>query len=106
MFACDWIEYSLTHTFHKIHPETLEKLSSDEFDLTGFLSKNLKLFMLSTVPVFAINARFIFRKLNLNIAEHFIISCISLLGMLILSLPFVTMSFLNTYDTISGMELL
>ena len=88
----------LTHFFHEIHPEALEKISPNDFDLTGFISKNLKLFMLSTVPLLALNAYLIFRKLHLNIAEHFIISGMSLLGMLMLSLLFVTMNFANTFD--------
>jgi len=88
----------LTHTFHEIHPEELHQISSNEFDLTGFLSKNLKIFMLSMIPLLAVNARLTFRKLNLNIAEHFIIGGISLLGMLILSLLFITMNFINTYE--------
>ncbi|GEP52339.1 hypothetical protein FNO01nite_30110 [Flavobacterium noncentrifugens] len=87
----------LTHTFHEIHPKTIREASSKDFDLTGFLSKYLKIAMLSTVPVLAINAKLIFRKLKLNIAEHFIVSGLSLLGMLILSLLFVTMSFINTF---------
>ena len=88
----------LSHTFHEIHPETVIEASSKDFDLTGFLSKYIKIVMLSTVPILAINAKLIFRKLKLNIAEHFIVSGLSLLGMLILSLLFVTMNFVNTFE--------
>lgn len=49
-------------------------------DLVG---KYLKLFFISLIPIFSINALVLFRKLRLNFFEHHIIAGFALLGMYI-----------------------
>jgi len=63
--------------------------------LRDFFSKYLKLILLGIVPILALNSILVFRRLKLNLAEHFIINGISLVGMLVISIFFSLMSFLN-----------
>lgn len=58
--------------------------SSQEF--FSFTSRNIKFVILTVVPMMAINSRWLFKRLKLNLAEHFILGGMCLLGMLLLSL--------------------
>jgi len=61
-----------------------------------FFSKNIKLIVLGIVPLMAINAWLLFRKMKLNFAEHIIAAGFAFLGVLVL----VNMMLL--YDYITG----
>jgi hypothetical protein len=50
------------------------------------LSNNAKLILFGFVPLIAVNAFLIFKRLKINLAEHFIIAGINLLGILVLCL--------------------
>ena len=63
--------------------------------LTHFFDQYLKLILLAIVPVLALNGWLWFRRLGLNLVEHFIVGGFSLLGMLTLSVFFFLLNFLN-----------
>lgn len=50
------------------------------FEKTPFVLKYFKVFILSFIPLLAVNAYLLFRRLKLNFTEHMIISGFSLLG--------------------------
>lgn len=51
----------------------------------AFFSNNVKFILLGFVPLLAINAKLLFRKLKLNIAEHFIVAGFTFVGVLIMT---------------------
>lgn len=68
-----------------------EKFASTESlaetsEVKTFFSKYSKTILFVIIPMLAINAWFIFKRIKLNIAEHFIIATVSLLGILIIFL--------------------
>lgn len=63
-------------------PEVL----ADDSEIKDFLSKYSKAILFVIIPMLAVNAYFLFKRINLNIAEHFIIGTVSLLGILIIFL--------------------
>lgn len=63
----------------------VETVKSGQNKFNDFLSKNSKIILFSIVPIFSLNAKSIFRRLKLNIAEHFILGGITLLGLLVIS---------------------
>ncbi len=88
--------YALSsHFYDSVRPDP-ETANNDEF--TSFISEYLKLMVFCIVPFFAINAKLMFKRLRLNFAEHLIMGGITLLGMIIISLLYLTMDFLNRYD--------
>jgi len=62
----------LTVTKHSLHPdhEIVESGSIGQF--FNYLTKNVKLIILTLIPLMAINTWIIFRKLKLNFAEHMV----------------------------------
>lgn len=71
------------HYYEKFAPP--EVLAEDS-DIKDFLSKYSKAILFVVIPMLAVNAYFIFKRIKLNIAEHFIIGTVSLLGILTLFL--------------------
>ncbi len=66
-------------------------------DIVDFFDKNIKFILLGIVPILSISAFVIFRRMKLNLAEHFIIGGICLLGKLIIATLFIVMSFVSTW---------
>jgi hypothetical protein len=87
----------LNHLYDNIRPNENQPVD-DTINVTLFIKNNLKLILLSFVPILGFSAFIVFRKLKLNIAEHFIISGIGLLGMLLMSLFFNFVDFLNRFN--------
>ena len=88
------------HFHHEINPSSAPKNIGSGLKLFAFLTNNLKILLLGFIPLMAINAFIIFRKLKLNLAEHFIIGGINLLGILVLSLLINLVSLLDSYKAI------
>lgn len=65
--------------------ETVEVLKNSKNSFNDFISKYSKIILFCIVPIFALNAKLLFKRLKLNMAEHFILSGITLLGILISS---------------------
>jgi len=71
------------HFYEKLAPP--EALAGDS-EIKTFFSKYSKTILFVIIPMLAFNAFFLFKRIKLNIAEHFIIGTVSLLGILILFL--------------------
>lgn len=84
----------LVHLYDYIHPERLS-YNENNVEVTDFFTRYMKVLLLGIVPIIAIDARLMFPKMKLNLAEHFILSGINLLGMLLVGLFFVFFNFLN-----------
>lgn len=67
-------------------------------ELSDFMNKYAKFALLAFIPLFAANAMLVFRRLKLNIAEHFIISGMCLLGILVLMPIFTFLRFISYFD--------
>lgn len=81
---------------HYYFPEE-EPVKRDEKSakFIAFFSHNIKFIILGIVPILALYARLMFRRLKLNIAEHFIIAGMALLGMSLFSAVFMTVIFID-----------
>ncbi|UQD56651.1 DUF3667 domain-containing protein [Flavobacterium sp. K5-23] len=88
------------HYHHKIDPSSVNKNVGDGLKFMNFLSGNVKVILLGFVPLIALNAFLVFRRLKLNLAEHFIIGGINLLGILVLCLFINLLSLLDTFQGI------
>jgi hypothetical protein len=86
------------HYHHEIDPSSVNKNAGDGLKFMNFLSDNVKMILLGFVPLIALNAFLIFRRLKLNLAEHFIIGGINLLGILVLCLFINLLSLLDAFD--------
>lgn len=91
------------HYHHEINPSSVPKNADTGLKFIAFLSDNLKIILFGFVPLIALNAFIIFRKLKLNLAEHFIIGGINLLGILVLCLSVNLMSLLDTFKEIESL---
>jgi hypothetical protein len=72
------------HYYEKFAPE--QTLTDDVLYMKDFFSRYSKIILFVIIPMLGMNAYFLFRRIKLNIAEHFIIGTVSLLGILILFL--------------------
>jgi len=75
--------------------EAAETVKNSQNKLNEFVFKYSKIILFCIVPIFSLNAKLIFKRLKLNIAEHFILGGITLLGLLIISAVVFLFSFLN-----------
>jgi hypothetical protein len=66
-------------------------------NINKFLTDNVKFILFSIVPILGICSNLIFKRLKLNIAEHFIIGGMCLLGMIELTIVFSFLNFLNEH---------
>lgn len=71
------------HFYLHLNPAEIPEGSSN---ILEFFSKYSKTILFVIIPMLAVNAFFVFKRKKLNIAEHFIIGTVSLLGILILLL--------------------
>jgi hypothetical protein len=78
-------------------PETL----ADDSEIKDFFSKYSKTILFVIIPMLAINAYFLFKRIKLNIAEHFIIGTVSLLGILIIFLLDDVVSLIGLWKPVS-----
>lgn len=88
--------FLLSHIYDLINPTKED--SQDTIIVTTFFSKYIKLILLGIVPILALNAYLVFRKLKLNLAEHLIIGGFCLAGMLTVSISYFFMNFLNGFS--------
>lgn len=66
-----------------------------------FFSKYSKATLLFLIPVLACNAWIVFRKIKFNLAEHFVIATVSLIGILVFFLTDDLISIMGTYKPLS-----
>lgn len=84
-----------------------EKFASEDAlaetsEIETFFSKYSKTILFVIIPMLALNAYFIFKRIKLNIAEHFIIGTVSLLGILILFLLDDVVSLIGLWKPVAG----
>lgn len=77
-----------------------EALSSDS-EIRVFFSKYSKTVLFVIIPMLGAHAYFLFKRIKLNIAEHFIIGTVSLLGILILFLLDDMVSLIGLWKPVS-----
>lgn len=75
--------------------EATETIKRKHNELNEFIFKNSKIILFCIVPIFSLNAKLLFRRLKLNIAEHFILGGITLLGLLLISAFLFLFSYLT-----------
>lgn len=90
------------HYYHDLNPSSVSKNTNEGIQLMNFLSNNVKLILFGLVPLFAVNAFLIFKRLKINLAEHFIIAGINLLGILVLCLFVNLLSLLRVFEEIKS----
>lgn len=76
-------------------------LQADSSKTIDFFSKYSKATLLILIPVLACNAWIVFRKIKYNLAEHFVISTVSLIGILTFFLADDLISIAGTYKPLS-----
>lgn len=86
------------HYYEKFAPPEVFK---DDSEIRKFLSKYSKTILFVIIPMLASNAYFVFKKVKLNIAEHFIIGTVSLLGILIIFLLDDIVSLIGLWQPVS-----
>jgi len=75
--------------------EAVETIKNNQNKLNEFVFKYSKIILFCIVPIFSLNAKLIFKRLKLNIAEHFILGGITLLGILAISAFLFLFSYLS-----------
>lgn len=83
-----------------------EKFASEETlaqssEIKAFFSKYSKTILFVIIPMLAVNAYFLFKRIKLNIAEHFILGTVGLLGILILFLLDDIVSLIGLWKPVS-----
>lgn len=76
--------------------QATETVKSSKNSLNEFVFKYSKIILFCIVPIFSLNAKLIFKRLKLNIAEHFILGGITLLGLLAISVFLFLFSYLSS----------
>lgn len=87
----------LSHFYESVHPLQDETRNNTQ-EVTLFFKDNLKTLLFSIVPILGGVAFLIFKRMKLNIAEHFIIAGIALLGILMLSVVFSFVNFVESFE--------
>lgn len=88
----------LGHFYESVHPVIEKGRTDDSLQVTQFFKNNLKTILFCIVPIFGLAAFLIFRRLKLNLAEHLIVGGICLLGILLISVVFSFVNFVETFD--------
>ena len=96
----------LYDNFNVSHTMNIDKSKNDTPNVTAFFNENIKTILFSIVPLLGINAFIIFKRLKLNLAEHFIIGGMCLLGMLQLFALYRFIDFLSEHVDFSFLGLL
>ena len=81
-FFISHIQDLMTIRYLNIHEQEVDGVGKSMDD---FLSNNSKTILFSFIPLFAINSFMIFRRKKLNFSEHFIISGMMFLGIMLIS---------------------
>lgn len=82
------------------NPELQERIQETAHGV-NFLSDYGKILILSLIPFFAVTSFLIFRKKKLNLSEHFILSGMIFLGVMLITLCSTILSFLDFLENFS-----
>ncbi len=88
-------------------PEILDKSTVAEDKLNVFLENYSKQIIFAFVPLIAFNSFLLFKRSKLNLSEHFIIAGMIFLGIMVINVIFLALSFLqfiiiDSADTIAN----
>lgn len=86
------------HFYLDLNPQEIPD-SSD--NIVDFFSKYSKTILFGLIPILALNGWIMFRRIKLNLAEHIIIACVSLSGILVLLLIDDVISIIGIYEPLS-----
>ena len=90
----------LIQLYHKFNVDINISVGQDDTPkIKSFFADNVKFILFSIVPTLSLNAYVFFKRMNLNLAEHFIIAGICLLGILLIAILYCFISFLNNYES-------
>lgn len=79
-------------------------LKTEDSKTIDFFTKYSKATLLLLIPILACNGWIVFRKIKFNLAEHFVIATISLIGILVFFLTDDLISIMGTYKPLSGIS--
>ena len=83
------------------YPEIQETIYRDGQNQNAFLSDYSKILILSLIPFFALTSFLIFRRKKLNLSEHFILSGMIFLGIMVITLISTLLSFVDFLENFS-----
>jgi hypothetical protein len=86
------------HFYLHLNPSEIPAESSN---IIEFFSKYSKTILFALIPILALNAWLLFKRIKLNLAEHVIIASVSLSGILALLLLDDVLSIIGIYDPLS-----
>ncbi|OYU81211.1 MAG: hypothetical protein CFE23_05445 [Flavobacterium sp. BFFFF1] len=87
----------LSHFYESFETTHATKSNAQSEHIKNFFKDNLKFIVLSIVPMLAICGYLIFRRLKLNLAEHFIIAGIALLGKIFITMVGISINFADRW---------
>lgn len=85
----------------KYYPELHELKPNGDLKSGDFLSDYAKILILSLIPLFALTSFILFRRKKLNLSEHFILSGMIFLGVMLISTISILLSFLEFLENLS-----
>lgn len=86
----------LNHLYDHFNVVNTMSIGKDDTpNVSAFFNENIKIILFSIVPLLGINAFVLFKRLKLNLAEHFIMGGMCLLGMLQLFAVYRFFNFLS-----------
>jgi len=86
------------HFYLDLNPK---EIPEDSSNIVDFFSKYSKTILFVLIPILALNAWILFKRIKLNLAEHVIIASVSLSGILALLLLDDVISIIGIYDPLS-----
>lgn len=89
------------HLELKYYPELHEIKLNKDLKSGDFLSDYAKILILSLIPLFALTSFILFRRKKLNLSEHFIVSGMTFLGVMLISTFSIFLSFLGFLEGFS-----
>ncbi|WP_051197615.1 DUF3667 domain-containing protein [Flavobacterium soli] len=81
------------------HPEIYQ--AHNDIEKYSFLTDYSKILILALIPLFAVTSYMLFRRKKLNISEHFILSGMIFLGVILISLFSLLLSFIDFLENFS-----
>ena len=100
----------LLHLRDDATSEIAKVTSLKKMSINDFFSEYSKVVLFSIVPVLALNAKLLFKRLKLNLAEHLIMGGITLLGILLISTFYISFDVLNetihSYNIVAFLKLI
>ncbi|WP_296147309.1 DUF3667 domain-containing protein [uncultured Flavobacterium sp.] len=83
------------------YPEIYETVHKKSQNPGAFLSDYSKILILSLIPLFALTSFLLFRRKKLNLSEHFILSGMIFLGVMLITLVSTILSFVDFLENFS-----